>query len=245
MGDDGEFSFINHENDLHRNFAESSNGLLPLQGKTHLLRLDAHCAEINLSNNQPIVILGPVGCGKSALLANWVRLRHNATNDDSNIFYHAIGCSRLSSSVSHLLRRLENWLMNQFHLNDDIDLSSDDQLPWLLPRLLERASKKGNAIIVLDGLNHLQQSSLRWLPSKLPPNIHMILSSTSASDQIDLDAHLKKEQVKIQQICDEIARRDWPVLLMDALSEESVRSIAAKHLSLHNDIEQRDEFVDS
>mmetsp|Transcript_3762 Transcript_3762/g.6289 ORF Transcript_3762/g.6289 Transcript_3762/m.6289 type:complete len:101 (-) Transcript_3762:30-332(-) len=75
----------------------------------------------------------------------------------------------ISSNVSHLLRRLENWLLNQFNLKDDIDLSSNDQLPWILPRLLERASKKGNAIIVLDGLNHTQQSSLRWLPSKLPP----------------------------------------------------------------------------
>ena len=151
----------------------------------------------------------------------------------------------------HLLRRLENWLLNQFNLKDDIDLSSNDQLAWILPQLFERASKKGNAIIVLDGLNHTAQSSLRWLPSKLPQNIHMVVSSTCASGRIDLDAnlkqtseHLRKEQVKTQHICDEITRRVWPVLVMDPLSEENVRAVAAKHLSLHNDIEEHDEIVD-
>jgi hypothetical protein len=90
-----------------------------------------------------------------------------------------------------------------------------------------------------------------YIPSKLPQNIHMVVSSTCASGRNDLGTNLKqtsehfrKEQVKTQHICGEITRRNWLVLVMDPLSEENVRAVAAKHLSLHNDIEEHDEIVD-
>jgi len=236
MTTDSEFCFTQLENELHRNFAESVCSNFFIQNDL-LQHLDAFCAR---SSDTPIVILGEAGSGKSALLANWVRSRHDVAHDDEHIFYHAIGCSRLSSHVSHLLRRLENWLLKQFDLKDDMDLSSDDQLPWILPRLLDRASKRGTCVIVLDGLQHITESGLRWLPTKLPSNIHMILSSSSSSDHDHGDVyesktseHSRKQQVKTQQICDEITRRNWPVLLMDPLSEESVRAIATKHTSIY------------
>lgn len=238
MSTHSEFCVTHLENELHQNFAESACS--PSFVQNDLLRhLDAFCARH--SNTHPIVILGEAGSGKSAVLANWVRSRH-----DEHIFYHAIGCSALGSHVSHLLRRLENWLLKQFDLKDDIDLSSDDQLPWILPRLLDRVSKKekGAAVIVLDGLQYIQESGLRWLPSKLPPNIHMILSSSSSSGRQPASDHSKRQQVKSQQICDEITRRNWPVLMMRPLSEENVRAIATKHLSLHNNIEEFDRIID-
>ena len=236
MSTNPEFCFAHLENELHQNFADSlTNSSVFVQND--LQRLDAYCAQNNQGANTPTVILGEVGSGKSSLLANWVRSRHNVAHDDEQIFYHAIGCSRLSCHISHLLRRLENWLLQQFDLKDDIDLSQDDQLPWILPRLLERVSKKGAAVIVLDGLQHTKENGLRWLPSKLPPNIHMIVSSSSpVSSRGDLDAHSMKQQAKTRQIRDEIERRNCPVLEMKPLSEESVRAFVAKQVEEHGGI---------
>lgn len=246
MSTDSEFCFTQLENELHQNFAESVCSSSFVQNDL-LRHLDAFCArslDQGRQKTHPIVILGEAGSGKSAVLANWVRSRHDMAQDDEHIFYHAIGCSTLSSHVSHLLRRLENWLLKQFDLKDDIDLSSDDQLPWILPRLLDRVSKKGGAVIVLDGLNYVKESGLRWLPSKLPPNIHMIVSSSSSSGRQPASEHSKKRQVKTQQICDEIKRRNWPVLVMHPLSEENVRAIATNHLSLQNDINEYAGIID-
>eukprot|EP00985_Skeletonema_marinoi_P003998 scaffold1744_cov77-Skeletonema_marinoi.AAC.1 len=236
MSTNPEFCFAHLENELHQNFADSlTSSSIFVKNDDLLQRLDAYCAQNNQDANTPSVILGEIGSGKSSLLANWVRSRHNVAHDDEQIFYHAIGCSRLSCQISHLLRRLENWLLHQFDLKDDIDLSQDDQLPWILPRLLERVSKKGAAVIVLDGLQHTKESGLRWLPSKLPPNI-MIVSSSSVSSRGDLDAHSRQQQAKTRQIRDEIERRNWPVLEMKPLSKENVRIIVAKQVEDHDGI---------
>eukprot|EP00985_Skeletonema_marinoi_P027351 scaffold22337_cov80-Skeletonema_marinoi.AAC.1 len=55
----------------------------------------------------------------------------------------------------------------------------------------------------------------------------MIVSSSSVSSRGDLDAHSRRQQMKTRQIHDEIERRNWPVLEMKPLSEESVRAIVA------------------
>jgi len=247
-----QFCFSHLENELHRNFAESlTNSFVQIDDL--LQRLDAYCA--NQDINTPIAILGDVGSGKSALLASWVRNRHNVSHDDEQLFYHAIGCSRLSCQVSHLLRRLANWLLQKFDLKDAIDLSSDDKLPWILSRVLEHASKKGTtgaskkgtAVIVLDGLQHIKGRGLKWLPSKLPPNVRLIVSS-SVSSRGDIGAptseHFQQQQAKTQQIYDEIERRNWQMLLMNPLSEESVKIIVAKNLCFPPDIEEHDGIVD-
>ena len=224
--------FSTLENELHKNFADTLTRDKSLLESDEVLQLDAYCANDN-DRKSPLAVVGDVGCGKSALLANWARLRQSvAQNDEERVFYHAIGCSRLSSQLEHLLRRLERWLLTQFDLKDDIDLSDDDLLRWMLPRILERVSKKGIAIIILDGLQHMKERGLKWLPSQLPPNIHVIVSSSKSSeiDVSEKSTYAEQQQLKMQQIYDELERRKWQLLLMRPLSEQSVRSIVEENM---------------
>lgn len=88
----------------------------------------------------PLVVAGAAGVGKSSTLANFTRQRE-AKNLPTRglgykefVYYHCIGCSRL--------RRLINALINHFELKKHLDLS-DEKLPWVLPRLIDRAKGKG------------------------------------------------------------------------------------------------------
>lgn len=179
------FCFSHMEDKLHSTFANSridNETNVYIEESFLFQQLDAYCEQNASSENfvSPLVVAGESGVGKSAFLANWIaRRKSNAPptqslDYDEYVFWHTIGCSRLSTKVSHLLRRLVNSITKHFELKEIIDLT-DDKLPWVLPRLLERAAKKGRIVIVIDGgLQHICSSDedygLKWLPLRLPPN---------------------------------------------------------------------------
>lgn len=238
MSTDPTFCFSLLEGELQRNFAESLTNVVTSSSKQNsqldkndsIRRLDAYCSSINNQKPTPLAILGEQGSGKSALLANWTRNRQRVANDDEHIFFHAIGCSNLSCEVSHLLRRLIRWLVEQFALKDDIDLSDDDKLPWMLPRLLECVSKKGKVIIVLDGIHNSKSShngiGLKWLPSSIPSNVRMIVSSTCGGiDATPTSEYTKQQLLRSLRICDEIERRKWSTITLSPMGKNSSESI--------------------
>ena len=66
-----------------------------------------------------------------------------------------------------------NGLISHFEIKETMGLA-DEKLPWVLPRLLERCSKKGRVIVVIDNLGNLcsndKDLGLKWLPLSLPTN---------------------------------------------------------------------------
>lgn len=170
--------FSHLEDDLHSAFTKA-----PFVEGAHFTslfqELDLYCESApSTENDKPLVVVGDSGVGKSAALANWAARRvgnapptRNRLDFSEYVFYHAIGCSRLSTQVIHLLRRLVNSIIFHFQLNDTTNLA-DEKLPWILPRLLERASKKGRVVICLDGLHNIcskdKDFGLKWLPISLP-----------------------------------------------------------------------------
>jgi Cdc6-like AAA superfamily ATPase len=140
----------------------------------------------------PLLILGDSGSGKSALLANWLQRRQrNMTRSraaEDFVFWHAVGCTRQSMDINNLMRRLMSDLKARFELSRDVPLTQS-RLSWDLPRFLELASKKGKAIIVLDGLHRLGsnegETNLSWLPLEFPPNVRIVLSATSMNTSAD------------------------------------------------------------
>jgi Cdc6-like AAA superfamily ATPase len=140
----------------------------------------------------PLLILGDSGSGKSALLANWLQRRQrNMTRSraaEDFVFWHAVGCTRQSMDINNLMRRLMSDLKARFELSRDVPLTQS-RLSWDLPRFLELASKKGKAIIVLDGLHRLEsnegETNLSWLPLEFPPNVRIVLSATSMNTSAD------------------------------------------------------------
>ena len=154
--------------------------------------LEEYCSETTFHEPRaPLLILGESGCGKSAMLANWLQRKqmkaaHGRKHSDEFIFWHAVGCSRQSMNVNSLIRRLMHDLKDRFDLVRDVPIAAD-RLSWELPRFFEMASKKGHIIIVIDGIHRLltnedKEAGLAWLPVEFPPNVRIILTATSPTD---------------------------------------------------------------
>ncbi len=113
----------------------------------------------------PLVLHGPSGVGKSAILGNWLA-QQRAQREEAGIplaaaaattiisarqlpclarrefiFGHAAGCSRTSCLTTHLLRRLQTELRAFFKLKREV-AADDERLRWDLPVFLELAARK-------------------------------------------------------------------------------------------------------
>ena len=172
------FCFSHLEDDLHSAFMKT-----PFVEGAHFTslfqKLDLYCETApSTENDKPLVVVATAVACRGRISSNWAARRvgnapptRNRLDFSEYVFYHAIGCSRLSTQVIHLLRRLANSIILHFQLNDTMNLA-DKKLTWILPRLLERASKKGRVVICLDGLHNIcskdKDFGLKWLPISLP-----------------------------------------------------------------------------
>jgi len=184
-----------------------------MQHAPHYQALDEYCdaaaASLSLSSSScpalpadpPLVLYGPSGVGKSALLSNWL-LHHQAQREAAKamvsssspsrasahkedfVFWHVAGCSRSSALTTNLLRRLQCQLKTHFGLKKEV-AKDDKRLRWDLPDFLELASRKAAPsliLILVDGLHLLRdeegEEDLRWLPQVYPANVRLVVSTT-------------------------------------------------------------------
>jgi tetratricopeptide (TPR) repeat protein len=163
-------------------------------------RLDAHAAA---NSTTPLVVLGEPGSGKSALLANWVA-RYREAHPDTFVLQHYIGATPQSTDGAALLRRLVGEFKRRFGIQQDIP-NRPDALRSAFPNWLYVAGTKGRLVLVLDGLDQLEDRDgaphLVWLPSVLPGNVRIIVSTLPGRSM------------------DEIQKRNWPTLKVESLTE--------------------------
>ena len=132
------------EHDLHTVFAgnrvPSENAVYaPEEGV--MAALNEFASESTfVEPRQPLVLLGPSGGGKSAALSNWLhqrrhvavrRSRHTGGHSGEFVFWHVVGCSRQSTFVGHMLRRLMTELKHHFEIAREVS-----GLPACLPACL-------------------------------------------------------------------------------------------------------------
>ncbi len=127
-----------------------------------------------------LVILGPSGCGKSALLANWA-LRWRSTHAHEYVFLHFLGSTPGSADYTSLLRRLLQELKARFEISQDLP-DTPEALRNALPNWLAMAAAKcPRLVLVLDGLNQVedrdQGPDLVWLPQQFPANVRVLVST--------------------------------------------------------------------
>lgn len=143
----------------------------------YFARLDAHAAA---DDDQPLVILGESGSGKSALLANWAaRYRH--AHPEALVLEHYIGASPpASADWAAMLRRILGEFKRQLGLTQDIPKQLD-ALPGAFANWLHMAAAKGRIVLILDSLNQLEQrdgaAELLWLPRLMPEKLRLIVST--------------------------------------------------------------------
>jgi nephrocystin-3 len=159
-----------------RHEAYARNRRLAFVGREELLRrLDEHAA----AQRGPLVLTGEPGCGKSALLAEWVA-RWSAGRPDEFFIQHYIGSTPDSADWQGLVRRILGVLNRVLAISDEIPV----QAAALRGALGEWAAKAAGArrvVLVLDAVNQLAEDGaarqLSWLPTVFPANFRVLVSS--------------------------------------------------------------------
>lgn len=246
----------NLENHVHEEFASlrfSGRDFAYSVPKAIFSKIDMYCDDLTVEEcRTPLMIVGPSGVGKSALLANWMHRRISMSNRNRSgeeyIFWHAVGCSRQSLNTNHMLRRLMMGLKAHFDLEQKQLPVSQEKLSWELPRFLELASRKGKVIILIDGLHRLRNADdtedrLSWLPLELPSNVKVLLTVTSnpqqsPNDQSGQASRKMKGKSSKCRILMELERREVPCLKMPNLDSELCRQLLDSYLHNHTSNEE-------
>ena len=199
--------------DEHDSFAASRSNdfvYVPIR-ETLSIQLDHHADTVEADVKPPLVITGPEGSGKSAVLANWANDRRKNKHRDEFIFTHFVSGSR-NAELGNCLNRLVTQLHDFFHLREMEIPESEEKCSWALSRFLAAASKKhspARIVIIIDGVNLLKGvqtplGSLHWLPTSLPPCVRFIISC--------IDDGVSNIALK------EINRRNYPMISMEIIS---------------------------
>jgi nephrocystin-3 len=131
------------------------------------------------SAHAPLVVTAPSGMGKSALLAYWSKY-YKTRHPEALVITHFVGLTGTGGSSKDVLRHLFAEIAT--HLGDaSLVAQSDDNLAKELSGLLARIAKP--IIIVIDALNQLSDGgeNLDWLPTFLPENVHLLVSTTEGT----------------------------------------------------------------
>jgi tetratricopeptide (TPR) repeat protein len=177
-------------------------------------RLDAHVA----SQDAPLVVLGESGIGKSALVANWY-LRHRKRHPHEFALIHFIGGTQDSADAIRLMRRIMQEFKRHFDLPDELPVHPD-RIREEFGGWLEKVAGAGLIVLVLDGLNQLEDRDaapdLGWLPVVLPPNCRVILSTLPGRS---LEA---------------IRRREWPMITVEPLTVPERQELVTQFLAQYS-----------
>jgi len=204
---------LSRENALHEAFAQS-RARLYIGGEQYYAALDQHVTQSNL----PLVLLGDSGSGKSALLANWA-LRYQKEYPESFILSHFIGATPSSADLTSILLRIMRLLKQRFDLPGELP-ENDQQIRSDFTNWLAMAATKGKLILILDGLNQLDNrdsaQELDWLPLELPENLTIFLSTLPC------------------RALDVIQERDWPSLTVLPLSTQERAQLIRQYLGFYS-----------
>ena len=169
-------------------------------------RLDEHASG---TTDQPLVILGESGSGKSALLANWAS-RYRKEHPDTFVLEHYIGATPASADWASMLRRIMGELKQRFEIDQEIP-EQPDALRSAFPNWLSMAAAKGKLILLLDALNQLEDrdgaTDLLWLPPVMPENVRLFISTLPG------------------RALEVIEERQWPTFTVEPLSVDERKTL--------------------
>jgi nephrocystin-3 len=175
---------LEREGRRHADYRRARTGLY-LGGETAIDQLERWMAD----GEQRILITGESGAGKSALIANWLEA-HQRSHPQDLVHAHHLGCTNDASAVRPLLGRLidtaSQMLIQEQQISEPLKVPQDwwelvfkvGEVFALISCWIQRHGCRW--ILVLDGLDRLDQDdqqALPWLPTTLPPGIHIIASA--------------------------------------------------------------------
>ena len=189
-------------------------------------RLDAHVS----SDEPPLVLLGESGSGKSALLANWA-FNYQKTYPLIPLIQHYIGSSPYSTDWASMIRRIMGELKSYFNIEQEIP-DNPIELRGAFANWLHIVSTRGKVVLIIDALNQLedhdQALDLVWLPSVIPNNVRLIVSTLSGRS------------------LDVITKYNWPTFHIKPLEKKDRKTLIIQYLQQYAkalDLEQTTRIV--
>ncbi|XP_070593727.1 NACHT domain- and WD repeat-containing protein 1 [Erythrolamprus reginae] len=180
--------------------------------------LDRICQRIKQNHHRahsPLVIYGPTGCGKTALLCHLGEAIRATLGPETVVILRLLGTSQDSSTWTDFLHSLGQ----QVCLALGFPYTAPVGNPALLfHRLLSSAAHQGtrSLVLLLDSVEQLNRPrNALWLPKVCPPKMHMILTA------------LRKESKVLQEVT--VSPEDC--FEMEPLSQEQVGVILSKTLA--------------
>jgi len=196
-----------------RHEAHARTRRLAFIGREDLIeRLNEHAA----GTSNPLVLTGESGCGKSALLAEWVG-RWKESNPNDFVIQHYVGSTSSGAYWPGVVRRIVGELKRGFDLEGDVP-NGDDALRRALNEWAGKVAGPKRIVLVVDALNQLvyEESELEvsWLPIFFPKNFRVVVSSLSGKS------------------LDVLRKRQWSEIEVPLFRENEIGSAAIAYLSL-------------
>lgn len=200
-----------------RHEAHARSRRLAFIGRDDLIyRLNEHASGTSI----PLLLTGESGCGKSALLAEWVN-RWRESNPDDLIIQHFIGSTSHSADWQSVVRRIVGELKRAFDLDGDLP-KDDNALRLALNEWAERVAGRKRIVLVVDALDQLPNSGgfldLDWLPTFFPSNFRVFVSCISARS------------------LDVLSKRRWFANKVPLFSENEIGHAAKSYFSLFSKV---------
>lgn len=135
----------------------------------------------------PCLVTGSSGSGKSAALARFVRdYRHR--QPQTLVIPHFVGASPRSTNLRDVLRRFCQVFKAHFGFTEDVP-EEVAKLSVTFREFVTKVPADMRVLLVIDALNQLDEADraqeLYWLPTKLPPQVKVIVSCITDSGKTE------------------------------------------------------------
>ena len=209
----GEEPSAHEREQLQQNAYAREKSRLYIGGESYFQEL-----EQAVKDGRSLAIIGRPGSGKTALLAKWV-LGSTTENSRQCIISHFCGSSSRSNLLAGMLRYILQELKDQCAIEEGIP-EDDTLLRRTLQRWLEKASEERKVVLVVDGIDLLENKygawELDWLPKELPQNCLVLLST---------------HNTEIVRVAEE---RDFSLLTIEYLSKAEREQFIEKYLAQYS-----------
>lgn len=148
-----------------------------------------------MKNDSPqLVVTGPSGMGKSALVANWLRDLEARKEQPYRIAYHFVGNGGNEGAHGQITHALAGEIRAAYGFEDEVkedNITSEKTDDKELETLFLRVASEGDRplLVVLDAVNQIADvdnaKQLNWLPVP-PKNVRILFSTLEADKTMDV-----------------------------------------------------------
>ncbi|KAJ7993279.1 hypothetical protein DPEC_G00270790 [Dallia pectoralis] len=143
------------------------------------------------ARHSPLVLHGPPGVGKTALLCKLAQEMRGLLDPRGEVVLRFLGTSTKSSDVDHVLQSVCFQICAAYSLPPPAPLTAHthDDLVRFFHGLLAKVSDSGDTLVViLDSLDQLSSvghgQEIHWLPKDIPPNVNLVVSTRDTGSPV-------------------------------------------------------------